>query len=154
MILKRKKEKPIGVGMICKIRDDIKALMQDNENYRNNSVSHRQKTLGATIYKQNLHKNADMSTIMIEDADMVYVGKDSIFGNNIVEIIPLTIDRDFYGYAIKKLLNDKKKFLIDKNSLSYPSKIALDALDGYYHDNLKQKIKSDIRNNYGYDFNW
>lgn len=128
--------------------------MQDNDNYRDNSVSHRQKTLGSTIYKQHLQKRAHMNTIMIEDADMVYIGKDSIFGNNIVEIIPLTIDRDFYGYAIKKLLNDKKKFLINKNSLSLPSKTDLDTLENYYHDNLKQRIKSDIRNNYGYDFNW
>jgi len=121
MIFKRKDAKPVGVGTICKIKESVISKMTQEESYINNSVSKKIEDIDGFISRRDLRKNLSQNQVMIEDAELVYVGFNSVFGKDIVEVVPLKIKRDSYSHAVRHLLGSRKKFLMKKDSLSLVS---------------------------------
>lgn len=155
MIFKRKDAKPVGVGTICKIKESVVSKMTQEERYIQNSVSKKREDLNGFINRRDLRKNSSQNQVMVEDAELVYVGSNSIFGKDIVEVVPLKIKRDAYAYAIKHLLGSRKTFLMRKDALSLAGRQEILKFDEDHNYNVKDFVTRNLVENYGLtNFSW
>jgi hypothetical protein len=152
---KRRGIKPVGVGSICRINPETLNRMVSEESYLNNSVSYIKEIEDGHIVRSDISKkNPGNNRVLIEDAGLVYVAKDSIFGGGIVEIVPVTIKRDRWLVGLRSLYKVKKKFYMPKKSLILASRSEIESVEDAYSYNIRSFVSDRLTTDYGYNFSW
>lgn len=155
MILKRKQLKEAEVGDVATINYKALVKMYNRPEYTDQSASHYCRNLDNAIRSRHLRKsNSKNNKIFLCDSELVYVNKNSIFGSDLVEVVPLKIRQDDFLYALDHLMKSKSKgvFLIPKNSLCYAGNSTIE--NAFASNNVKDRIKNIIKTNINPNFSW
>lgn len=156
MILKRKQLKVVEVGDIATINYIASTKMRNMPRYKTESVSSYCLENSQPIRRRNLRKNLSSNNkVFLCDTELVYINKKSIFGDDIVEVVPLKIIQDDYNYALDHLARQNKlKFLINKNSLDYANKAVVQKVFGSTNSRMAERTECIIRNYVNPNFLW
>ena len=156
MILKRKQLKAANVGDMATINHKALTKMRHMPGYKSESVSNYCLEMFLPIHRKNLRKsNIGNNKVFLCDAKLVYINKKSIFGDDIVEVVPLKIIQDDYNYAMKHLAKEKKlTFLINKNALDYANRNVvqkvLDSMNSRVADQAERIIQTYVNPNFSW----
>tara|TARA_R110002124_G_scaffold68358_2_gene185087 strand:+ start:7606 stop:8073 length:468 start_codon:yes stop_codon:yes gene_type:complete len=153
MIFKRRQAIPVGPGMMCTIKPDVIEIAKEKPSYSRISAAYDSEQNNQQISSWRLKKSRQINNqIPFADISLAYVKENSVFGNEIVEIIPLAISQDEYGYGVRKILTEGKSFLVNRNSLSLAKTSNHESL----RYNVKQTIYNLVNSNYNLkeEFSW
>jgi len=146
MEFKRKQQRSVRTGDICKIKEDVKLKMKDNQYYRDNSVSEKSRLENGYIYERCLRKGITNNKAMVEDSSLLYIKGVSAFSKDILEVFPIKIEFDVYNYAVTSLIKKRNTFFIRRNSLYLSSKADSEIIfEGSY---TQQKVRALIEDIY------
>lgn len=143
MIFKRKEARPVGVGEFVEINNEVIQKMINLDSYQKNSVCNHFRLRGRNrMYRSEFRKSKNRpSEIMAADVRLFYT-KESIFKNNLMELVPLCVSLDTKGASgVIKLIEDKKTFFIDKSCLAKATNTKVKELIDDYSDPARNWIK-------------
>ena len=157
MIFKRKQARPVGVGDIVKINSKVMQKMINLDSYKLNSLCNYLCLVGRTMMS-NKHlrgSKSHPSKIMAADIKLFYA-KNSIFGSNLLEIVPLSVSLDNpSAIGVKKLIGAKKTFFIKKSCLERTTSFEVENLTNHYSDYSKNWIKNAMGTHFNINnFEW
>ena len=152
MIFKRKAERSPLPGDIVTIKTPIVSSLKKGEYYKQNSATYNSLMSGLRLTRDQVR---DISKIFFIDVEFFYIEKESVFGKDLLKLIPIKIKNDYYGYAINSLSRKKKCFYVDKNLLSLSSK---EEAVSYMSSNAGWRIKmstdSLLKRHHNLDLGW
>lgn len=131
-MFKRKEVKKPSPGDFVMIGENKIKEITEGAQYRNssfNSGHHGRYVSGHRLTNSDYSKycNNQLSPV---DAGILYYKKDSIFGSDIVEVIPVAfLGENYDGTAIEKYIQRKRTFLVNKKDIDImPTKNMVEAV--------------------------
>ena len=153
MILKRKQERLARVGDICQIKTSTLIKMVDSDVYQQDSVVYINELTNSQITKRDLRKNRHSNNkLLLADSELLFIGQKSPFGNDLVEVIPLSMKSDRYKMGIRNLFSKTpKKYTMRIGSLRLANS---DVLEGFKSSVVSEYIANKIRCDHGWQITY
>ncbi len=122
-MFKRKLARQVSVGDLVEIKSVVKKKIIESDNYKKNSIVETPALVYTGFLTKRIFRESNKAKKRFFSADIKlgYVKNSSFFGKNVFEVVPLILEKDNQTYGISSLLNKKKSFLFEKNSLNYAS---------------------------------
>lgn len=146
-MLKRKKLREIIPGDVCVLNADFVSKVKETKNYEDTSILYYLQNLGySTVTSRLYRKKKKTKIIHFADSKLVFIIKNSIFGNNLLNVVPIVTDGDCLNQStIMELIRSKKKFIVHKDALSLASSNQIDEyLESHKRDLLQTMIKRNM----------
>ena len=149
MILKRKQERLARVGDFCQIKTSTLIKMVDSDVYRKDSLVCIKELTDSHITRSDLRKDRHSNNkLLLADSELLFIGQKSPFGNDLVEVIPLSMKSDRYKMGIRSLfLKTPKKYTMRAGSLKLANS---DVLEGFKSSVISEYIVKKIRCSHGW----
>ncbi|MBV1929355.1 MAG: hypothetical protein KUG81_07590 [Gammaproteobacteria bacterium] len=159
MIFKRKVTRDPDIGSFCKIKMPVLIKMHESAAYKFNSVSYIKEIESSMITPRSLRKNLfSNNKVEYADSNLLYIGRASVFGNGLVEVIPMSIRRDGKNaVGVRTIIDANKSFIAPISSLTYTSPEEAETIMSHYNYTVANYIRLKMLNDECYNlenFSW
>lgn len=156
-MLQRKEIRPVEIGTYASLKPLVRAKMYNSTIYKEQSASYMCELIETFIVKKTLRKtNKVNNRILAGDLDLVHIVSEPFKG--VLNVIPLCVLKDNpNGVGVRSLLENKKTFLIRKDSLNYVTPNGADSKMKIYNFVVKDYLAKIINSENFYNlpsFSW